>query len=314
MRVVRHLTAAERPFRAPVIALGNFDGCHRGHAAIVSRARVRAADVGGEAVVYTFWPHPVAVLHPQRAPAMILTLAERLGRLRDLGVAGVVLRRFTRTFASLEPERFIEDVLVGALGARVVVVGYNVNFGKERRGTPELLVEMGARLGFDVEVVPAVAEGDDTVSSSAIRRLLEAGDVAGAARLLGRAHAVKGKVWRGARRGASLGFPTANLFPRGGMLPPDGVYAVRVGLEGERVVRPAVANLGCNPTFGLLRRRLEVHVFDYDGDLYDRTLRVAFVERLRGEERFPSVDALVAQIRSDAERARHVLATANEPE
>lgn len=313
MRVVRHLRAAERPFRSPVIALGNFDGCHRGHAAIVARARARAAAANGDAVAYTFWPHPVAVLHPQRAPAMILSLAERLAQLRELGVDGVVLRRFTRSFAALEPERFVEDVIVGDLGARAVVVGYNVNFGKDRRGTPELLVELGRRFGFDVDVVPAVVEHEHTVSSSAIRRLFETGAVADVAHLLGRLHAVKGKVWRGAQRGASLGFPTANLFPRGGMLPPDGVYAVRVGLEGEEALRPAVANLGCNPTFGLLRRRLEVHLFDFEADLYERTLRVAFVERLRGEERFPSVDALVAQIRSDADRARRVLADPTEP-
>jgi riboflavin kinase/FMN adenylyltransferase len=314
MRVVRHLRAAERPFRSPVIALGNFDGCHRGHAAIVAQARARAMEVSGEAVVYTFWPHPVAVLHPQRAPAMILSLAERLARLRDLGVDGVVLRRFTRSFAALEPERFVEDVLVGGLGTRAVVVGANVNFGKDRRGTPDLLVSLGERLGFGVDVVPAVVEQEQTVSSSAIRRLIEAGDVVSVARLLGRALTVKGRVWRGARRGATLGFPTANLFPRGGMLPPDGVYAVRVGWEGEAVLRPGVANLGCNPTFGVLRRRLEVHLFDFEGDLYDRTLRVAFLERLRGEERFSSVDALVAQIRSDVDRARRILAASSPDE
>jgi riboflavin kinase / FMN adenylyltransferase len=308
MRVVRHLKTGERPFRSPVIALGNFDGCHRGHAAIVSLTRQRAAELGGEAVVYTFAPHPVAVLKPERAPTMILSLAERLRRLGELGADGVVLRRFTRAFASLEPERFVREVLLDGLGAAAVVVGYNVNFGKDRRGTPDLLAELGAKHGFSVDVADAVVEQEQTVSSSAIRRLLDAGDVATAAELLGRPHRLKGRVWRGAERGAKLGFPTANLFPRGGMLPPDGVYAVRVGIGGEPVLRPGVANLGCNPTFGLLRRRLEVHLFDFDGDLYGKTLSVDFSERLRGEVRFPSVDALVAQIHADAGEARRILA------
>jgi riboflavin kinase/FMN adenylyltransferase len=258
-------------------------------------------------VVFTFVPHPVAVLRPERAPTMILSLAERLARLRELGADGVFLQRFTRGFASLEPERFVSDVLVGRLAAAAVVVGDNVTFGRDRRGTPALLAELGVRHGIHVEVVPAVVEGDRNVSSSAVRKLLQAGEVARAADLLGRPHMLKGRVWRGAERGAALGFPTANLFPRGGMLPPDGVYAVRVGIEEEEIVRPAVANLGCNPTFGTLRRRLEVHLFDFAGDLYAKTLRIDLVARLRGEVRFASVDALVAQIRADAEAARRLL-------
>lgn len=308
MRVVRHLKTGERPFRSPVIALGNFDGCHRGHAAIVDLTRKRAAELGGDAVVYTFAPHPVAVLKPERAPTMILSLAERLRRLRELGADGVVLRRFTRAFAALEPERFVREILLDGLGAAAVVVGYNVNFGKDRRGTPDLLADLGAKLGFSVDIAGAVVEHEKTVSSSAIRRLLDAGDVATAADLLGRPHRLRGRVWRGAARGAALGFPTANLFPRGGMLPPDGVYAVRVGIDGEPALRPGVANLGCNPTFGLLRRRLEVHLFDFDGDLYGKTLSVDLSERLRGEVRFPSVEALVAQIHADAGEARRILA------
>ena len=307
MRVVRHPKSGERPFRSPVIALGNFDGCHRGHATIVELTRRRAKEIGGDAVVYTFAPHPVAVLKPERAPTMILSLAERLARLRELGVDGIVLRRFTRAFAALEPERFVREILLEGLGAAAVVVGYNVNFGKDRRGTPDLLGDLGAKLGFSVEVAGAVIQDGQTVSSSAVRRLLEAGDVATARGLLGRPHRLKGRVWRGAKRGASLGFPTANLFPRGGMLPPDGVYAVRVGIDGEPAVRPGVANLGCNPTFGLLRRRLEVHLLDYEGDLYGRTLAVDFEARLRGEVRFPSIDALVAQIQADAASARSIL-------
>ncbi len=308
MRVVRHLSEGRPPFRSPVVALGNFDGCHRGHREIVCRAIESARKRGGEAVVFTFAPHPVAVLHPERAPPMILSVAERLRQLAALGVDGVFLQRFTRSFASIEPEDFVGRVLVEALGAESVVVGYDANFGRDRRGTPELLVELGRSLGLAVDVVPPVRDGDQIVSSSAIRHAIQAGDMRLAAALLGRPHGVRGRVFRGDRRGASIGFPTANLLPRGGLLPPDGVYAVSVGLAGEAEERAGVANLGCNPTFGGLRRRLEVHLFDFEGDLYGRTLRVAFRERLRGEIRFATVDALVEQIRADARRARHALA------
>lgn len=311
MRVVRHLsrwTGEGTPFRSPVVALGNFDGCHRGHREIVRRALESARERGGEAVVYTFAPHPVAVLYPERAPPMILSVAERLRQLAALGVEGVVLQRFTRAFAAIEPEDFVRRVLVERLGAGAVVVGYDANFGRDRRGTPELLRELGRALGIAVEVVPPVRDGEETVSSSAIRRAIQLGDMRLAAELLGRPHGVRGRVFRGERRGAAIGFPTANIFPRGGLLPPDGVYAVSVGLPGLEEELPGVANLGCNPTFGGLRRRLEVHLFDFDGDLYGSTIRVFLRDRIRGEVRFPSVEALVEQIRADARHARRALA------
>lgn len=307
MRVVRHLTPGSRPFRSAVVALGNFDGLHLGHQAIMQRTRALARERAADAVAFTFYPHPIAVLAPERAPAMITSLAGRLEALRDAGLSGVVVQRFTRRFAALEPEDFVREVLVGALGVSAVVVGYNVTFGRERRGTPELLSSLGREHGFAVEIVPPVAVGEHTVSSSAIRRLLTAGDVQQAAALLGRPHTLVGRVRPGDRRGATIGFPTANVFPRGGILPTDGVYAVRVGIGAERATRPGVANLGTNPTFGAVGRRLETHLLDFDGDLYGVRLRVAFVQRLRAEQRFPSVQALVAQIHDDALAAREVL-------
>lgn len=310
MRVVRHLRPGSRPFRSPVVALGNFDGLHLGHQTIVRRSLERAAATRVDAVAFTFWPHPVAVLAPERAPAMLTSLACRLALLRDAGLAGAVVQRFTRSFASLEPETFVRDVLVGALGVSAVVVGYNVTFGRDRRGTPESLTALGREHGFAVDVVPPVTIGERTVSSSAIRRLIGAGEVAEAARLLGRPHTLVGRVRRGDRRGASIGFPTANVYPRGGMLPPDGVYAVRVGLDDEAVTRPGVANLGTNPTFGVAARRLETHLLDFDAELYGKRMRIGFVKRLRAERRFPSVDALVKQIRADAQAAREVLGAA----
>jgi riboflavin kinase/FMN adenylyltransferase len=307
MRVVRHLRPGSRPFRSPVVALGNFDGLHRGHQAILGRTRDLAVALGGDAVAFTFWPHPVAVLAPERAPAMITSLACRLALLRRAGLGGAVVQRFTRGFAALEPEEFVRDVVVGALGASAVVVGYNVTFGRDRRGTPERLAELGREHGFEVHVVPPVTLGERTVSSSAVRRALAAGEVAEAARLLGRPHELVGRVRTGDRRGVTIGFPTANVYPRGGMLPPDGVYAVRVGIGSEEPLRPAVANLGTNPTFGASARRLETHLLDFDADLYGQRIRIALEKRLREERRFPSVDALVTQIRADAVAAREVL-------
>lgn len=187
------------------------------------------------------------------------------------------------------------------------MVGYNVTFGRDRAGTPEVLRDLARGFGFAVEIVPPVAIGEHTVSSSAVRRALHAGDVAHAERLLGRPHTLVGLVRHGDHRGATIGFPTANVFPRGGMLPPNGVYAVRVGIDDEAPSRPAVANLGTNPTFGSVGRRLETHLFDFDGDVYGRRLRIALAQRLRGEVKFPSVPELVAQIRKDAAAAREVL-------
>jgi riboflavin kinase/FMN adenylyltransferase len=309
MRILRH--SQERCFRSPVIALGNFDGLHRGHQAILERTIALARETGGEPVVFTFYPHPISVVAPDRAPPQITSLAERLRGLRRLGAQGVVLQRFTHAFSATPPEVFLRDVLVGGLDASGIVAGYNVTFGKDRRGTPELLRQMAPELGIKIGVVGAIGAGEGQVSSSAIRRALAAGDVAKAATLLGHSHRVFGRVRVGERRGATIGFPTANILPRGGMLPPDGVYAVRVGIEGEQPQRPAVANLGTNPTFGGVGRRLETHILGFSGDLYGKSIVVSFAERLRGEVRFASVDALVEQIQADTATARGLLLEAS---
>jgi riboflavin kinase/FMN adenylyltransferase len=280
---------------------------HLGHQAIMRRTVELAARLEGEPVAFTFWPHPIKVLAPQRAPAMITSLAARLAALRATGLAGTVVQRFTRAFAALTPEEFVRQVLIDRLGVAGVVVGYNVTFGRDRTGTPEVLRDLARQHGFAVEVVPPVAIGEHTVSSSAVRSALAAGDVAHASVLLGRPHTLVGRVRHGDHRGSTIGFATANAFPRGGMLPPDGVYAVRVGIGDEPPTRPGVANLGTNPTFGAVGRRLETHLFDFTGDLYGRRIQVALEQRLRGEVKFASVPELVAQIRKDAASAREVL-------
>jgi riboflavin kinase/FMN adenylyltransferase len=305
--VLRHILSSPRRFAAPVLTLGNFDGVHRAHQAILARVVAEARRLGGDAVVITFHPHPVAVLRPEHAPSVLTALRDKLELLESLGVDVVVLQRFTTAFAQLSPETFVERFVADRLRVRKLVVGHSVSFGHARRGNAALLETLGAKLGFEVEVIGPVRVDEHEVSSSVIRRAVVAGDVALAARLLGRPHRSTGRVVVGKRRGAALGFPTANVDVRAGMVPADGVYAVRAAI-GDREYA-GVANVGRNPTFGENARTLEAHLFDFAGELYGRRCRVSFVERLRGEIRFASVDALTAQIRQDAERARAILAT-----
>jgi riboflavin kinase / FMN adenylyltransferase len=308
MRVIRHLGREPARLSRVVLTLGNFDGLHRGHQAILQRALAAAAAIDGQVVALTFHPHPMAVVAPQRAPASIQSLHDRLAMLRVLGVPVVVLQRFTPVFAQLEPEAFVREFLGQRLELRHVVVGYDVNFGRNRSGSAETLRTLGAALGFQVDVVGAVQTDDGlVVSSSAIRRALAAGEVDVVARLLGRPHLLRGRVAVGDRRGRTLGFPTANLqLPPRLLIPADGVYAGWVPLDGARL--PAVLNIGMRPTFGGLRRTIEVHCLDWSGDLYGQWLGIELVARLRGEQRFTGPAALVQQIAADVAQARAVLA------
>ena len=308
MRVVRHLVRHRGRLPSTILTLGNFDGVHRGHQAIIEIAVRRAAEKGGCPAVLTFEPHPIAVLVPERAPPIIQSLHDRLETIRDLGIGAVVLQRFTREFAAMDPEAFVRDFLLRHIELRHAVVGYNVNFGRDRAGTSETLQALGARLGFGVDVVgPVVADGEE-VSSTRLRDAIREGDMPRAARLLGRPYAFRGRVVTGDRRGRTLGFPTANLHLKPGLLvPPDGVYAVVADVDGAE--RAGVLNVGIRPTFGGRRRTIEAHLLDFDGDLYRRWLVVRVVERLRGEMTFAGPDALRAAIADDIARARRVLAT-----
>jgi len=307
MRVVRHLGRLPRPLPRVVLTLGNFDGVHVGHQEIVGRAVREARNVGGQAIALTFEPHPIAVLAPERAPPILQSLHDRLALLRDLGLGVTVLERFTRRFAALSPDAFVEDFLLRHLELLHVVVGYNVTFGRNRAGSVETLRELGARRGFAVDVVGPVSVDGEDVSSTRLRTLLLAGDVARARRLLGRPHALRGRVVAGDRRGRTLGFPTANLHLRSHLvLPADGVYAVRANVDGRR--RDGVLNIGVRPTFAGRRRTVEVHLLDFTGDVYGAWLVVELVERLRGEVAFAGPDALRAAIAADVARARDMLA------
>jgi riboflavin kinase/FMN adenylyltransferase len=312
MKVVRgrQRIAAElgRPLRAPTVAIGNFDGVHRGHQALVTSAAALARQAGGESVVLTFDPHPAHFFAPHLAPPMIMPLERRLELLGQFGAEVVVIESFDAAFAAIEADPFVEEVLGRDLAARHVVVGYDFSFGHGRHGTPAVLTALGGRLGMGVTVVPAVMVEGLVCSSTKIREFVHEGRVDGARLLLGRPFEVTGEVVRGAGRGRGLGIPTANLRPEGELLPRTGIYAARARTLDGAVERAAAVSVGTNPTFvpGASEITIEAYLLDFDGDLYGKRLRLELLARLREERRFASADELVAQIKNDIARTREI--------
>lgn len=290
------------------IAIGNFDGVHAGHRALIARARELAAAHGARTVVLTFDPHPSALLAPAQAPSMLTSIERRVELLAEAGVDAVVVEPFTRELAAVAPEAFIDDIVVAALRARAIIVGYNFRYGQARAGTIDSLRAHGDAAGLDVAIVPPVTVDGEIAASTKVRGHLATGDLAAAERMLGRRWDIDGVVVHGAQRGRAIGIPTANIAPDIELPIAPGIYAVTLAAEGGPAL-PAVASLGTNPTFvddG--RLVLEVHVLDWSGDLYDRRVRTTFVSRLRDELKFDSVDALLAQIGRDIDQARIALA------
>jgi riboflavin kinase/FMN adenylyltransferase len=301
-----------------VVTLGNFDGVHKGHravlATVVERARADGSE-GAHAVAVTFDPHPVAVLHPERAPQIITSPEQRLDLLAATGLDAVLVMEFTHEFALWTPERFVVEVFVKALGASVVVVGEDTRFGVRNSGDVNTLRRLGEEHGFEVLTLTDIGEGGRW-SSSRVRALVVAGDVAASAEILGRPHQVSGEVVHGDHRGRELGYPTANLSQQSvGLIPADGVYVgrlIRPSLPERDLDRalPAAISIGTNPTFAGTQRRVEAHVLDRtDLDLYGETVVFEFIERLRPTEKFDSIEGLLLQIADDVERARAVLSS-----
>lgn len=299
--VYRGSDAYRRPDPGPAVTIGNFDGVHLGHRALLLAAREQAG-ADGTVCVYTFDPPPRVVMAPHLDIPSIQSLDDKLSMLGAAGADHVVVEPFDADYAEKTADWFCDEVLTKRLGARAVVVGWDFRFGKDRVGDVDLL---RARLSIPVVRVPAVAIDGEVVSSTRVRAVVHAGDLRTAHKLLGRDHELIGRVVPGDARGRRIGFPTANLALQTELVPPSGVYAVRVQADGRW--HDGVANLGRRPTFAPGETRFEVHLLDYQGDLYGRPLRIALVDRLRDEKRFGGVEELVDQIGRDIDDARRVL-------
>jgi riboflavin kinase/FMN adenylyltransferase len=303
------LTHGASDAQLPPVALtvGNFDGIHRGHQAMVQRLLAAARPRGLQSCVLTFEPHPREFFAAEGAPTRLTSLREKLELLAAHGVERTHVQRFDRAFSSLAPEAFVEQVLAKRLRTRWLLIGEDFRFGARRAGDLQLLRGLGPRYAFEVEILPAVARAGIRVSSSAVRAALAAGDLAGAEELLGRPYSISGRVVHGRKLGRELGFATANVQLKHNRPPLTGIYAVRVHGVGTSS-RPAVASLGVRPTITASGRAvLEVHLFDFSADLYGAHMRVEFLHKIRDEEKYSDLDALRAQIERDCEAARTFL-------
>jgi riboflavin kinase/FMN adenylyltransferase len=288
----------------PVLALGNFDGLHRGHLKIIERVKRGAAEQGGTPMAMTFDPHPPRVVRPDKAPPLPMTSAQRLEALARAGIQCTAVVRFTHEVSQWDPETFVRRVLTDWLRVSKVWVGANFLFGHERSGNFSLLRTLGQRYGFRAEKIDPVRYKDFVVSSTRIRRLVGEGRVDEAGALMGHPYYIDGTVVRGRGRGREIGFPTANMETANELLPPHGVYATTLSIDG--IVRAALTNIGVRPTFGEQTVTIETYVLGYSDDLYERSVRLSFVQRLRDERAFPDVDALKAQLEADRRRAERL--------
>jgi len=289
----------------PVLALGNFDGLHRGHLKILDRVKRGAIERGGVAMAMTFDPHPPRVVRPDRAPPLLMTTEQRIDALGRAGIRAVAVVTFTRELSQWDPDTFVRSVLVEWLRVAEVWVGANFLFGHERVGNFSVLRTLGQRYGFRAEKIDPVRYKEFVVSSTRIRRLVAEGRMDEAAALLGHPYTLDGSVVEGHRRGREIGFPTANLHTANELIPPHGVYATTLTVDG--IIHAALTNIGSNPTFGDSdRTTIETYVLRFDGDLYGRDVRLGFVQRLRDERRFDDVDGLKAQIEADRRRAERL--------
>jgi riboflavin kinase/FMN adenylyltransferase len=312
MEIIRKAKDFKRSFKNPVLTIGNFDGVHLGHQRIFRLVKEKAREIGGESVVYTFEPHPAAVLAPQLKPLLITSSEEKLRLIEDQGIDVTICANFSEDFARQTPEDFVKEILYDQIKIRQLFVGHDYTYGKDRRGNIALLKELGRKLGFNVEVVEAVRVGGMVVSSTLVRQLIQKGELREAAKLLGRNYLLLGQVIHGhGRGGKKLGFPTANIKPDGALFPKPGIYAVFAIYEGARY--KGVANLGWNPTFHDRTFSIEVHILSFHQDIHGQRLQVEFVERLRDEVAFGSPEELITQIKRDIVQAKKLL-SASDPE
>ena len=305
MQVIRSMEEIPAGLPCPVATIGNFDGVHRGHREIFKRVRSAAAELHGVSVVITFEPHPLTVVPSTKEIHLITTASEKEALIGAAGIDYLVVIPFTREFSRLSPHEFVAGVLVQRLGLRRLVIGYDYAFGRNRQGGVELLAQLGSQLGYGVEVLPPIGQGEHIFSSSEIRRLVREGAVNGVVPLLGRHFSLGGDVVRGHGRGKGMGFPTANVVTDHELFPADGVYAVKVRINAG--LYDGACNIGMKPTFGGEGRTIEVFLFDFDGDLYGQKLRIFFIQRLRGDEAYPDPATLRSAIDRDVAHCRRIL-------
>jgi len=312
MIIIRGLAALKERYKDVILTIGNFDGVHIGHQKIFRNVVERSKALRGTAMAITFEPHPMQVLSPEGVVGVLTPFDEKARLMEFYGIDVLLCINFDREFANMMPDDFIRDVIVERVTAREVIVGHNYAFGKGKNGTTELLRRRGKKYGFKVRVIRNARLLGDVVSSSRIRNLIGEGRVREASQLLGRPYMVEGRVIRGAGRGGRLlDVPTANIMTPEEIVPKEGVYAVKVGIEGAML--DGVANIGMNPTFGTGQMSYEVHIFDFSGDLLGRNLRIYFIDRLRDERVFPDIDSLRENIMSDIRLAKKVLLTGKYP-
>ncbi len=308
MKILYGYKNVKGELRDPIVAIGVFDGIHLGHKRIIRKV-LGLRERGRDKVVMTFDPHPQTVLRPEKTPPRIMSLDHRLLILEKMGIDAAVVIRFTDFIAMMRPEDFVKRVILG-IGARKVYVGSNFHFGRAKSGDAEAFRKIGGRLGVEVNIVPPVKQNRKVISSTWVRKLVTAGRIEKAEKLLRRPVSVLGTVVKGAERGRSFGLPTANVDPHQEVIPPPGVYAVKVDIDGT--LYDGVLNIGFRPTFygrGARRKEphIEAHVLEYDGDLYGKTVEIFFIKRLRRERRFRHEEALARQIRKDVGKARKLL-------
>ena len=308
MEVLRSIVDLES-LRGPLfLAIGVFDGVHLGHQAVISTATRHAGSADGAPLVVTFDPHPVKVLRPHNAPHLLTATQHKIALIRDLGVEHLLVINFDKKFAATSPEKFVEELLAHSRPLREVCVGHEWSFGKDRRGNLDLLKRLGAQFDFNVVGIPPVLVSGEVVSSTAIRQAVEKGDFPKAAEMLGREYTILGMVTRGDNLGKKIGFPTANLSAHSEQFPPNGVYLAEARID--RSLSHGVVNLGYRPTVskGNSERILEIHLLDFDRDIYGSDLEVRFIRYLRQEKKFENIDALVRQIEADVKQARELCA------
>ncbi|RJP45548.1 MAG: bifunctional riboflavin kinase/FAD synthetase [Desulfobacteraceae bacterium] len=310
MKIINDIYELEEPFKKAVVTIGNFDGVHKGHQAILHQVIEKAEAIGGTSVAVTFEPHPIRVLKKNGQPPLITLFEQKTELISQTGIDVLICIRFDETFAAITARQFVEDILVRRIGTRAIIIGEDYAFGRNREGNVEFLREYGKTFGFEVIVAQWISDtfhAGERISSTRVREVVTAGNVEEAWHLLGRYYQVRGRVVSGRNRGGKLlGFPTANIHLTDELCPKTGVYAVTVTCKGNKY--KGVANIGYSPTFDDNIFTVEVHILDFNDDIYDEPIRVNFIRRIRDEAKFENIEALIRQITKDIEAGREILA------